>query len=233
MKLMVILRQERFLYQTSIKQRNKMKVFIIGASGLLGQEILKGNSHYGHALTAMVRNAKDYQRVGTEDRVVSGDVLQFSSLQQAMFGQDAVICSLGISVTFKHVTVFSEGTRNLLDIALAQGVPPRMIVVTGIGAGDSRGHGGFLYDKLVEPTVLRTIYEDKDRQEAMLKDSTARWIGVRPGMLTNDPAKGAYRVLTDLTGITVGKIARADVADFLLKQLTSDTYLHQFPTICY
>jgi hypothetical protein len=67
----------------------------------------------------------------------------------------------------------------------------------------------------------------------MLMESNAHWIGIRPGILTNGEAKGDYRVLSDLTGITVGKIARADVADFLLRQLTSDTYLHEFPTICY
>jgi putative NADH-flavin reductase len=210
-----------------------MKVLLIGASGLLGQEVIKRSTHYGHAITAMVRDTKSYQRVGSEARLVSADVLQPSSFKEAINGQDAVICSLGIGLTFRHVTVFSEGTRNLLDIAGKEDMPPRLIVVTGIGAGESRGHGGFLYDKIIEPTVLRTIYEDKDRQEAMLKDSTAHWIGVRPGTLTNDPARGEYRVLIDLNGITVGKIARADVADFLLKQVTSDTYLFLFPTICY
>lgn len=150
-----------------------------------------------------------------------------------MSGQDAVICCFWISVTFRHVTIFSEGTRNLLDIASGEGVQPKLIVETGIGAGESRGHGGFLYDNLIEPTILRTIYEDKDRQEAILKGSNANWIGVRKGMLTNDAAKGQYRVLSDLEGVTVGKITRADVADFLLKQVTCDNYLHQFPTICY
>jgi putative NADH-flavin reductase len=210
-----------------------MKILVIGASGLLGQEIIKRNGHYGYTLTAMVRDAKSYQRVGNEDRVVSGDVLQPASLREAMSGQDAVICSLGTGATFRHVTVFSEGTRNLLDVAEKESTSPRLVIVTGIGAGESRGHGGFLYDKIIKPTILHSIYEDKDRQEAMLMESNAHWIGIRPGILTNGEAKGDYRVLSDLTGITVGKIARADVADFLLRQLTSDTYLHQFPTICY
>lgn len=174
-----------------------------------------------------MRDEKNYKRLGSEDRVMSGDVLQTSSLREAMLGQDAVICSLGFSPTFKHVTMFSEGTCNLFDIARQESSSPRLIVVTGIGAGESRGHGGLLYDKLIEPTVLRTIYEDKDRQEAMLRESDAHWIDVRPGGLTNDAAKGECQVLTDLTGVTVGKIARADVADVLLKQVASDAYLHQ------
>ena len=108
---------------------------------------------------------------------------------------------------------------------------PRIICITGIGAGDSRGHGGFFYDRVIEPTVLHSIYEDKDRQEELLHQSNLDWVIVRPGMLTNHAASGEYRALLDLTGITVGKISRADVADFVLKQLSSDTFLHKTPLL--
>jgi len=47
-----------------------MKVLVIGASGLLGQEIIKRGAHYNYALTAMVRDEKSYKRVGSEDRVI-------------------------------------------------------------------------------------------------------------------------------------------------------------------
>jgi len=100
----------------------------------------------------------------------------------------------------------------------------RIVCITGIGAGDSRGHGGFFYDRVVEP-------QDKDRQEALLRHSDRDWIIVRSGMLTNDEATGKYRVLLDLTGVTVGKVARADVAAFVLQQLTSDDFLRKTPVL--
>jgi putative NADH-flavin reductase len=103
----------------------------------------------------------------------------------------------------------------------------RLICVTGIGAGDSKGHGGFLYDRLVNPLLLKTIYEDKDRQEALIKASQADWTIVRPGFLTNGPLTGKYRVITDLTGITAGRISRADVAHFILAELADKRYLRQ------
>ena len=78
-----------------------------------------------------------------------------------------------------------------------------------------------------------TIYEDKDRQEELLHKSDRDWIIVRPGQLTNGGATGEYRVLLDLSGITVGGIARADVAELVLKQLTSAEFLHKTPLLTY
>ena len=109
----------------------------------------------------------------------------------------------------------------------------KLIAVTGIGAGDSRGHGGFLYDKIIQPLLLRTMYEDKDREEAVLKASSANWMIVRPGTLTNGKFTGQYRVLTEMAGITAGKISRKDVADFILRQLEQPTYFKQTPLLTY
>ena len=55
-------------------------------------------------------------------------------------------------------------TRILVDAMKAAGAK-RLIVVTGLGAGDSRGHGGLLYDAVVFPLLLKRFYDDKDVQE--------------------------------------------------------------------
>jgi putative NADH-flavin reductase len=107
----------------------------------------------------------------------------------------------------------------------------RFICVTGIGAGDSKGHGGFLYDRLFKPLFLRTIYEGKDRQEALIRASGTDWTIVRPGFLTNGPLTKKYQVITDLTGVTAGKISRADVAHFILEELVANRYLGQTPLL--
>ena len=86
-------------------------------------------------------------------------------------------------------TIFSQATRILVDAMRATGVR-RLVAVTGLGAGDSRGHGGFLYDALIFPLVLKRIYDDKDVQEQMIKASGLEWTIVRPGLLTSGPATG-------------------------------------------
>jgi putative NADH-flavin reductase len=128
--------------------------------------------------------------------------------------------------------VFSQGTRNVLEAMHQQGVR-RLICITGIGAGDSKGHGGFLCDRLFKPLLLKTIYEDKDRQESLIQNSEVDWTIIRPGFLTNGPLTKKYRAITDLRGVTAGKTSRADVAHFILEELAANRYLGQTPLLTY
>ncbi len=91
----------------------------------------------------------------------------------------------------------------------------RLIAVTG----DSRGHGGILYDAVVFPLLLKRVYDDKDVQERIIRSSGLDWTIVRPGLLTNRPETGKYRVLTAPNEWRFGTISRADVADFLIRQI--------------
>jgi len=159
-----------------------MRLLIIGASGGTGKVLVDQAMRQGHTLTLLVRNHKSVSSHRGMIRIWKGDVLDAASVDSAMAGQDAVLCVLGSSITFARVNVFSEGTRNVLTSMQKYGVS-RIVAVTGIGAGDSRGHGGFLYDSLVRPVVLRTIYADKDRQEEVIRQSDREWVIVRPGFL--------------------------------------------------
>ena len=93
----------------------------------------------------------------------------------------------------------------------------RLVCVSALGVGDSRGHGGFVFDRLFLPLLLSHAYKDKDGQEAAIRASSLDWVIVRPAMLTNDPARGSVRAVTDLAGVNGGKIARADVARFVVR----------------
>lgn len=209
-----------------------MRILVIGATGPTGQQIVEQGLAQGHEVTALVRNPDKFEIQHNSLQIVKGDILDPASLD-AVQQQDAVISSLGTKkISLESVTLLSEGTKKLLQ-AMEHHSVKRLICITGLGAGDSKGHGGLLYDKLILPLILKRIYDDKDRQEAEIRQSNLDWVIVRPGILTNDPAKGNYQVLTDLTGVTAGKISRADVAAFVLQQLTSDRYLNQTPLICY
>ena len=93
----------------------------------------------------------------------------------------------------KGTTLFSKATRVLVDAMQAKGVK-RLLVVTGLGAGDSRGHGGLLYDAVLFPLVLKRVYDDKDVAEQIVKASGLDWTIVRPGALDErDRRRGATR----------------------------------------
>jgi len=90
-----------------------------------------------------------------------------------------------------------------------------------------------MYDKFFLPIVEKRQYDDKDRQEEIIKEKIARWIIVRPGFLNNGEHTGVYRALTDLTGIKGGSISREDVADFVLSQAKSPDYEGKTPMLIY
>ena len=210
-----------------------MKILLIGATHGTGKEILNQTLAQNHEVTALVRNPAALTLQNEHLKVVQGDVLDIASVEQAMAGQEAVICSLGLSLSAsrKPTTVYSDGTRNLIAAMNKQGVH-RLICITGVGSGDSRGHGGFFYDNIFLPLLLNEGYADKTRQEEIIKQSTLDWVIVRPGVLSNGQAKGHYRVMLD-GKYRIKGIARADVATFILEQLTSDTYLKKTPGISY
>jgi putative NADH-flavin reductase len=142
-----------------------------------------------------------------------------------------VISALGTPASpFREVTLLSTATRALVQAMTAEHVS-RLVAVTGIGAGDSRGHGGFLLDNLIFPLLLKKVYADKDRQEAIVRDSGIDWVLVRPSVLNDKPGRGAVRALTDLSGFHGGTISREDVATFVLDQVRSDEWLHRSPLI--
>ena len=209
-----------------------MNLLIIGASRGVGWHLVQQALKSGHTVTAMARHPRNLPPEQARLRVAAGDILEAAQVREALMGQEAVCLTIGVGVTLKPVTVFSRGTQNVLAAMEEHGVR-RLICITGIGAGDSKGHGGFFYDRLINPLLLRTIYQDKDRQEALIRASGTEWTIVRPGFLTNGPLTGRYRVLTDLRGLTAGKISRADVAHFMLTELATDRYLGQTPLLTY
>jgi putative NADH-flavin reductase len=209
-----------------------MNILIAGASRGVGRQLVEQALAAGHAVTALARDQSKVARAHERFRTVQGSVLDPASVASAMAGQHAVCCTIGVKTPWEQPTVFSEGTRRLLE-AMKQAGVQRLVCVTGVGAGDSRGHGGLLYDRVFFPLLLKAVYADKDRQEALIRASDTDWTIVRPGFLTNGPPTKNYRVLTDLTGITAGRIARGDVAHFMLKELESNRYLRQTPLLSY
>jgi uncharacterized protein YbjT (DUF2867 family) len=198
------------------------KVLVIGASRGIGLETVRAALRAGHSVRALARSVASMPIQNADLDKVSGNALDSDTIRNALQDIEAVIQTLGVDVSpwavFEHTTLFWQSTRILVDAMKAAGLK-RLIAVTGLGAGDSRGHGGLLYDVVVFPLLLKRVYDDKDVQEWIIKSSGLDWTIVRPGLLTNRPATGRYRVLTAPEDWRFGMISRADVADFLVRQV--------------
>ncbi|MDJ0928693.1 MAG: SDR family oxidoreductase [Gammaproteobacteria bacterium] len=200
------------------------KILVVGGTSGIGLEVVRLGLARGHLVSAMARRPERMPLQHENLQVFAGDILDPLKLKRVVAGHETVVVSIGHPPTRKEVSVFSDGMRNVLD-AMRAGGAGRLITVTGIGAGDSRGRGGFMYDRIVWPLMLQTVYEDKDRQEALVRMSHTEWTIVRPGFLTDDVAEGRYRAISDLDGVTSGKISRADVARFIVAALEQETYV--------
>ena len=208
-------------------------ILVIGASRGIGLETVKAALSAGHTVRALARSAASIPLNDARLEKITGDALSRTSLDTALAGTDAVVQSLGVASLKELIfgtTLFSASTRVLVDAMRAAG-HKRLIAVTGAGAGNSRGRSGFLYDKLVFPILLQRIYDDKDIAEDIIAKSGLDWTIVRPGVLTNGAATKRYKVLPNVADWRAGSISRADVADFLVRQVTDRSMIGKTPLL--
>jgi putative NADH-flavin reductase len=206
------------------------KIVILGATGPTGRHIVSQAVSRGHDVTVLVRSLEKAADLKGAKLVV-GDACDENALRQALKGRDAVISALGTPASaFREVSLLSTSSKALVDAMKVEGLS-RLVAITGMGAGDSRGHGGALFDHVIFPLLLRKVYADKNRQEEIIRASGLNWTIVRPTILTNTIGTGSVRALTELQGFHGGNISRADVATFVLDQVVSDQWRHRSPLI--
>jgi uncharacterized protein YbjT (DUF2867 family) len=216
--------------ETSNTRTAVPKLLVLGATGGTGRLIISQAVARGYDVAALVRSPEKAADLKGAKLIV-GDARDEKSVRQALKGRDAVISALGTPASpFREVTLLSTATRALVHAMKAEHVS-RLVCVTGIGAGDSAGHGGFLFDNVIFPLLLRKVYDDKNRQEAIVRDSGLDWVLVRPSVLNNKPRRETIRALTDLSSFHGGTISRANVASFVLDQVGDDTWVHRSPLI--
>jgi putative NADH-flavin reductase len=207
-----------------------MKIAIFGSTGGSGKELVKQGLELGYEVTAFARTPAKLDEFKHENlKIVQGDVFNYKDVEKAIIGQNAVLSALG-NPTLKPNNTTSEGTRNIVKAMQTHNVR-RFICETSLGVGDSRGQAGFFATKIFFPLVLKNVFADKEIQEEIIRNSDLDWTIVRPGGLKNSPKTSKYRAGLDKN--ISGNIARADVAEFMLKQIDSDEFLRKTPAICY
>lgn len=208
-----------------------MKLLVFGATGGIGRQVVEQALEQGHAVTAFARDPAKLDIKHENLTIVQGDVMDFASVESAMQGQEAVLAALG-SPPWKNTSVRSEGTRQIIRAMEKVGLR-RFVSLSTLGAGDSREILPFKY-KIIFATILRKAFTAHEDQEDYIKQSQLDWTIVRPGEFTNGERTGQYQHGFPATDKTIkAKISRADVADFMLKQLADETYVRKTPGVWY
>ena len=205
-----------------------MKLIVFGAAGGLGTKLVEQALTKNHEVTAFVRDADDIQPSGV--RVVVGDVNDAATVAEAVAGQDAVIDAIGGQTPWKSTGLEQEAAKNIV-VGMQRAGVRRLVVTSAMGVGDSADVADFAFRSLLAPTFLRGTIKDKGEMEDEVESASLDWVIVRPAVLTDGELTGNVKMFEPGAEEKAHKIARADVAAFMLEQLTSDAYLHQTVTI--
>lgn len=209
-----------------------MNIIIFGSTGGTGRQVVEQALEHGHRVTAFARNPAKLDINHANLKVVQGDVMDLPSVEKAVQGQEAVVCVLGAGQKMTG-TIRSEGTQQIIQAMEKAGIR-RFICQSTLGAGDSWQNLNFFWKYIMFGFLLRNVFADHQRQENYVLQSRLDWTIIRPGAFVDGNRTGKYRhgfPGNDKTSKL--KISRADVADFILKQLADKKYIHKTPSLSY
>ena len=208
-----------------------MKIAVFGATGTIGHQVVNQALAQDHQITALARNP---EKLGLDhDQLTKRavDVFDAHQVEEAIAGNDAVIIVLGSAKLTGQVR--SVGTRNIIAAMKKLGVK-RLICQTTLGIGDSQASLNFYWKYLMFGLILRSVYQDHIVQEELVRDSGLDWTIVRPAAFTDGPVTGKfYHGFFERGKKLTLTISRADVAAFILQELSTSAYLRKSPGLSY
>ena len=201
-------------------------VLVLGATGGTGRHVVARALQQGYHVTALVRDGRKLAVTSDRLRVLAGNMmLDDEVLDDAVRGQDAVISTLGVGQSFASGGLIAGSTPRLIRAMENLGVR-RLIFTAAFGVGETMRDVP-LVPCLFIRTLLRDVYRDKNAGDAAIRRSELDWTIVYPTGLTDGPATERYRIGERLTLGGFPRIARADVADFLVKQVEGEMYVRK------
>ncbi len=207
-----------------------MKVLIIGATGPTGRELTTQALDEGHEVRLFVRNPNAVSVWSPRLDIVQGDVQEWKDVGRAMRDVNAVLSALGTGSDLRKTTIFSEGTAVILW-GMAEAGVRRLVCVTSGGTVEDPNEP-FLF-RNVGRRLLRHIFADQRKAEERMRASEADWTIVRPPRLLNGPKRGRYEVASETSAGDSYEITRADLAEFMIREMVAKKYLRQAVGIGY
>ncbi len=206
-----------------------MKILILGSTGGTGQQIVKQALEQNLEVTAIARAPSKLSLSYEKLTVIKGDVLDKDVLIKALEGKDVVLSALGVGKALKSNDLISNVASILIPAMNATNVK-RLIFISAFGVGETFIQADFI-QKIIFRLVFKNVYTDKSKADDQIRKSTLEWTLVYPVLLTDGPGTGKYKVGEKLQMKGIPKISRTDVAEFMLRQLTDNTFLKKSPLI--
>lgn len=207
-----------------------MKLTIFGATGGTGRHLLRKALDAGHEVTAYVRTPSKLVLAHERLTVVPGELNDAVTVASAVVGADVVLSSLG-AVRGGPPEVMEPAARSIVAGMEQHGVK-RLIWATGAGVADPLDQPA-LMNKIISlllKLISGKVLQDSIKGVEIIKTSDLDWVITRCPMLSNEPGSGKYRV--GYVNKDMGRtLSRENFADFMLKQIESDEWLHKMPAV--
>jgi putative NADH-flavin reductase len=219
-----------------VPDRKRTRIAVFGAAGATGQLAVRQALAAGYRVSACVADPQHLLIAHDALRLVQADVLAPHSLHGVLAGHDAVLCLVGHKPESlqQHERprgerpVGARATRHLLA-AMAEAGVQRIVLLGAAGIGSSRRSGRFGLGFMLR-WMLPEVMADKERQEALLRQSTLRWTVLRPGPLSHAPASGRLRVGENLPW-GWHSTSREDVAALMVRLIDDPSVIGKALTV--
>jgi biliverdin reductase / flavin reductase len=203
-----------------------MNIVVFGANGRTGKLIVIKALNEGHNVTAFVRNKEDLDLQMEKLKIIEGDVMNYCKVESAIEGKDTVILALINKNKAVLGNYLLTGTKNIIRAMNEQKVK-RLICISASGVLGNEG--GFILDKILIPLFYRNLYKEMKTQLRLILQSELDWIVIRPSLLTDTPKNPNYHISFDKP--YRHRVSRSNLADFVIKQIFQNEYIHRMPII--
>ena len=211
----------------------KKRIALFGATGQTGSIFLKKAIEKGYSINALARDPKKMPLDHQDLNVIQGDILNPKDVEETVEGSDMAVSLFG-NVKGSPEWLQTDGTRNIVKAMKSEGIE-KIISLSGGGLPFPEKDEPKFADKAIRfimKIAVPKILNDAIEHHKVLAESGLKWIIIRGPRLTNDAPQDEYRV--GWVGVNAStKIARADLADFILTQVEDDQYVHQMPFVSY
>jgi putative NADH-flavin reductase len=202
------------------------RLLVIGANGGIGRQCIEIALKAGHKVTAILRNPANLSLAHHNLDVVRGDIMHPETFEKYLTSTDAVISAIGVKgglLSDKPTTLYSQGNANLLTTMSKMGVS-RVFFISASAIEISPVLPFFirLVAKYIVQNLLRNMYDDLRKMEKLVKESDSTWTIMRPPQLNDKPVTGNYRFAINNFLKNCLSISRADVAHFIINNISNE-----------
>jgi putative NADH-flavin reductase len=203
-----------------------MRLFIIGATGKTGTELVDLALKQGHQVTAFVRSPEKITVVDKDLSVLQGSPGDIEGMAQAMKGQDAVFSALGpqpgevFTDLKKRTWTMEKFAANILS-AMEKAKVEKLVLFSSAGLFPGQN----LFVRFLG-ALAHNHMEDLKRMEKTVAESPLDWTIARPNWLAPGPDEG-YRAQAGALPPKALKMTFRALAKFMLDTVEKGVYKRQ------